>query len=188
MANRICSIDGCEAPVHGRGWCSRHYSRWERHGDPGPATNLRPGGTCSVNGCDEKREGHGYCRKHLRRWKKHGDPLVGAATRLDLTGLSDEQRREYLNQRARERANDWYAANRERALQNVKAYKENYPERVRQHNRNYRAANRERIDQRVKEWQSLKHPDRRRAHSRKATRLRRARRHGVQAIPFTPEQ
>ena len=29
-----CVIDGCEKPVHGRGWCKAHYIRWERHGDP----------------------------------------------------------------------------------------------------------------------------------------------------------
>lgn len=29
-----CSIEGCEAVVFARGWCSRHYTRWTRHGDP----------------------------------------------------------------------------------------------------------------------------------------------------------
>ena len=30
----ICVIDGCEGFAFGRGWCSKHYQRWERHGDP----------------------------------------------------------------------------------------------------------------------------------------------------------
>lgn len=35
MANtRICSIDGCGKTVLARGWCSRHWQRWNRHGDP----------------------------------------------------------------------------------------------------------------------------------------------------------
>ena len=31
-----CDIEGCDRPVlvASRGWCSRHYQRWQRHGDP----------------------------------------------------------------------------------------------------------------------------------------------------------
>ena len=34
MANRTCSIDGCDGKVVGRGWCSKHWQRWRRLGDP----------------------------------------------------------------------------------------------------------------------------------------------------------
>lgn len=37
MANRTCSIDGCETPAKARGWCSTHYHRWRTTGNPGPA-------------------------------------------------------------------------------------------------------------------------------------------------------
>lgn len=30
----LCSIEGCDKPVRLRGWCSRHYQRWQRHKDP----------------------------------------------------------------------------------------------------------------------------------------------------------
>lgn len=31
---KSCSIRGCHSPVLARGWCSAHYWRWQRHGDP----------------------------------------------------------------------------------------------------------------------------------------------------------
>lgn len=29
-----CSIENCEKPRLARGWCSAHWTRWKRHGDP----------------------------------------------------------------------------------------------------------------------------------------------------------
>lgn len=29
-----CTIDNCDLPVLNRGWCSIHYGRWYRHGNP----------------------------------------------------------------------------------------------------------------------------------------------------------
>ena|ERR1700694_1946906 len=30
----VCSIPTCSRPAKKRGWCSAHYERWRRHGDP----------------------------------------------------------------------------------------------------------------------------------------------------------
>lgn len=32
--NSTCSIAECEKTVDRKGWCSKHYSSWKRHGDP----------------------------------------------------------------------------------------------------------------------------------------------------------
>lgn len=32
MAQGTCAIDGCEKPIKGRGWCSRHYEQWRLNG------------------------------------------------------------------------------------------------------------------------------------------------------------
>lgn len=34
VAGRVCEIDGCELPVKSRSWCSAHYTRFIRYGDP----------------------------------------------------------------------------------------------------------------------------------------------------------
>ena len=36
MADRICTIEGCERQLRyvARGWCNKHYQRWRATGDP----------------------------------------------------------------------------------------------------------------------------------------------------------
>ena len=45
MNKRTCTIDGCGSPALARGWCPKHYTRWQTHGDPrggGPACYSTP--------------------------------------------------------------------------------------------------------------------------------------------------
>lgn len=37
-----CSIDGCETESRSRGWCFKHYQRWNNHGDPLVRKNAGP--------------------------------------------------------------------------------------------------------------------------------------------------
>lgn len=42
MDNPTCTIDGCDRTnIMARGWCSTHYKRWYRHGDPLADVNRR---------------------------------------------------------------------------------------------------------------------------------------------------
>ena len=34
MADRVCSIDGCDKPMKARTWCAMHWWRWRKHGEP----------------------------------------------------------------------------------------------------------------------------------------------------------
>lgn len=34
MGNATCSIPDCDRPTLARGWCSMHWQRWKRNGDP----------------------------------------------------------------------------------------------------------------------------------------------------------
>jgi hypothetical protein len=40
--HRICSVADCPKAAGRRGWCSAHYSRWRRHGDPTVRVRARP--------------------------------------------------------------------------------------------------------------------------------------------------
>lgn len=77
MAQRTCSIDDCDKPTVGRGYCRKHYGRWHRHGDPlyvtpPPAPSER---VCDIDGCGQPHLARGYCTLHYGRFKNHDDPL-----------------------------------------------------------------------------------------------------------------
>ena len=75
-----CSVEKCERPSKARTWCSLHYTRWRRNGDPlivfprgwrgGPKVVA-----CKVDDCDRQSLSFGWCDKHYYRWRRHGDPL-----------------------------------------------------------------------------------------------------------------
>lgn len=76
MAERICTIDGCERLHKARGWCLLHYTRWYVHGDPLIGLPGRSGVrlVCSIEGCEKTVEARGWCNLHYTRWRKYGDP------------------------------------------------------------------------------------------------------------------
>jgi hypothetical protein len=73
---RTCKIDGCGGARRARGWCSIHYCRWQRHGDPlSPIREYIAGTPCSIDGCEGVQIARGWCARHYARWRAHGDPL-----------------------------------------------------------------------------------------------------------------
>lgn len=85
MAERTCSIEGCERRAAKRGWCATHYQRWRRHGDPLGGGRARAShgfrSICEVAGCDEPVIAGGHCNRHHWRWRRHGHPLGGGTPR-----------------------------------------------------------------------------------------------------------
>ena len=77
MPNRTCSIEGCDSKVKARGWCGKHYHRFQRHGDPLRGQRFRVhtlGTPCLADGCDRPARGRGYCAKHINRIRR-GIPI-----------------------------------------------------------------------------------------------------------------
>lgn len=79
---RLCSIDGCDLPHKARGWCSTHWARWRRHGNPHTVladVPRRPKSDrkCGKRGCDDDHYARGMCAKHYRRWQRAEDVAAG---------------------------------------------------------------------------------------------------------------
>lgn len=76
-----CSIDDCTAPAHARGWCTKHYQRWKKHGDPTRSLVEERPSVCTINGCERPVHGLGLCAAHWTRQHRHGHPLGGGGDR-----------------------------------------------------------------------------------------------------------
>lgn len=77
MSKRTCAIEACDGRPIGRGWCSMHYNRWHRTGDP--LSIRRPQRwdvPCSIDGCDGKVEARGWCSRHYDNYLRHGHPIA----------------------------------------------------------------------------------------------------------------
>lgn len=70
MPEGTCSIEGCEKPVFGRGWCRQHWQGW-RDVQPGRLQGPRRS-TCTADGCGKPHSSRGYCTMHLSRLRRSG--------------------------------------------------------------------------------------------------------------------
>lgn len=72
-----CKIGDCESVVVAREMCRKHYTRWQRTGDPTTAREKLPShahATCTVDGCDKPHVTKGLCEMHRWRQRHEGDP------------------------------------------------------------------------------------------------------------------
>lgn len=126
-ATRTCTIDGCQKPVLARGWCSAHWTRWKRHGDPlggGVERNPLPD-ECTADGCTGKPLARGLCAMHWRRDKGDADP---------------QWRERFLAKRR-----EWHADNPERVAETRRRSRERNLETALARSAQWRAENRDQV-------------------------------------------
>lgn len=187
----------CDTPLgsgSGRGWCSRHYSRWRKYGD----VRGRLEG-CSVCGdyfwcvgstlfCS-KECAHEARLHRMRAWAEDNKEHVRQSAARYYQENSDEIRartrayREAHVEKARENSRKWRIENPERSRElKARAYRARREHYLRQ-GREYRVKNRERRDASNKAWAEANR-DAVRA-IKKRYKLRRA---GWEATPYVISQ
>lgn len=68
LPRKTCSVDGCQKPVHGHGFCGTHYQQQRRVGK----RFSKPKPRCAVHNCERRHFSRGYCELHYRRMSRNG--------------------------------------------------------------------------------------------------------------------
>lgn len=81
-----CTVPDCSKREIARGWCTKHYNRWLKHGDANHATRRwAPRGTrCRHDGCTREcfGGGRGWCSFHYSRWRTGGEEALDRPLRV----------------------------------------------------------------------------------------------------------
>jgi hypothetical protein len=100
----ICSIESCGKPHAGLGYCSSHYKRLKKYGDPlAPLRRVQkrpPGMVCTI--CGGKVKGYGLCEPHLLREQRlafWGEPNLLEKQGVIIRAIPDKKRKEEVRQR-----------------------------------------------------------------------------------------
>lgn len=76
-----CKIEKCSKKATHKGFCSMHYARLVRYGDPmvcpKRGENKGKGAPCRIECCDRPAVAFGICATHYSKFRKYGDPLAG---------------------------------------------------------------------------------------------------------------
>jgi hypothetical protein len=76
-----CTVEGCVRRLRARGYCTTHYAKWQKYGDPLGAASIRP----LEDRLWEKVRPTGFCWEWLgaHDWYGYGTFYVGGTKRVD---------------------------------------------------------------------------------------------------------
>jgi 5-methylcytosine-specific restriction endonuclease McrA len=139
-ALRLCSIEDCEKAHRARGWCTMHYTRYLRHGDP--LASLRPGDAATEKRCADCAE-----TKPVAEFHRNGGGTVGWRSRCKPCYRGYLLELYYAG--ARETQAKYRARNPERMRVYRQRWKRRNPDRVRLHRAEYEAKKRAAAEEHV---------------------------------------
>ena len=90
-STKRCSVDECNRPHKGKGFCELHLKRMRKHG----VTEI-PAKACWVEECEQPHYGNGLCRlHHLRQWRGTplGAPIRGQGDRTCIVTSCEQPKR-----------------------------------------------------------------------------------------------
>jgi hypothetical protein len=70
---KYCSVEDCNNQHNSKGYCSKHYYRFKKYGDPNQRIERS---NCRVDNCNEIANAKELCPKHYYRNKTYGDPNI----------------------------------------------------------------------------------------------------------------
>lgn len=106
--DRPCAIDDCPRSVGLKGakdYCSIHYHRLLRYGDPLRIPKFTPTkrpAVCTMEGCEKPCRARRLCSTHHQRWRVRGNANVV------LTAWSGHDREAAIRSRVRKETQHWY--------------------------------------------------------------------------------
>ena len=137
MSIVACSVGGCEKLTGmkgtARGWCSMHYNRWLRNGDPLVRTQRIIIESCIIDGCNKPHDAKGLCVAHITNMRRYGSPIrrkpgevvdgkkICKECKKDLPVSTFYRMRDAYNARCAPCASDWAKAYRETRIEIVRS-------------------------------------------------------------------
>lgn len=84
-----CIVEGCDRLAKARHYCSGHWARWRKNGDPGGPIQIHVPQICSVQGCRRTdavrfRGGDLVCKMHYQRLSNNGSITLKARWGIDF--------------------------------------------------------------------------------------------------------